>query len=320
MQITTVAALLSLAATGLAAPTASRAGEGAAALGLRASDITAPSEAAAAPEVVDFDLEDGEDEDEEEVEEEEEENNEDFLSGTTPAVEKRKFNGGWCGIHMKIVDGDYHQADVTVKDASGNIIRSRHKKVAKSKNLHFKFNKGLPGKDPLEVQIGGVVDSLVSLFPLPLLLLPSFLFSGMDSELTTALGPRPVQGPGLQHGLRQHAERQLQGGQVGHPLDLQGPLRRQPGLRLLLLKDGLGRFLGAGGLFFPASGKGKASSRFPLREGVDCTYWPQRHFPRTYHTTSPRYPLRILPLIQSAPIRRYRHGFGLQLHCPYITT
>ncbi|KAK7926473.1 hypothetical protein PG985_003471 [Apiospora marii] len=158
MQITAVAALLSLAATGLAAPTAPSAGEGGAALGLRASDIAAPSEAAAAPEVVDFDLEDGDVDGDEE--EEDDNDSEDLLSGTTPAVEKRKFNGGWCGIHMKIVEGDYHQADVTVKDASGNTIRSRHKKVARNKNLHFKFNKGLPGKDALQVDIGGVVGSI----------------------------------------------------------------------------------------------------------------------------------------------------------------
>ncbi|KAK8036088.1 hypothetical protein PG993_008702 [Apiospora rasikravindrae] len=155
MQITAVAALLSLAATGLAAPTATAA-EGFSTLGLRADEVSVPETsqgAGVAPEMPDFD-------DEEEQDYEEEEDEEGLLSGTTPAVEKRKFNGGWCGIHMKIVNGDYHQADVTVKDSKGNTIRSRHKQVAKGKNLNFKFNKGLPGKDPLLVQIGGITDGL----------------------------------------------------------------------------------------------------------------------------------------------------------------
>ncbi|KAK7973834.1 cytochrome b5 [Apiospora arundinis] len=138
MQFTAVAALVSLAATGLAAPTASADGD-MAALGLRSTNMTLTggvliaegSEGAeVAPGTLDIFNEDEDDgNDDEEL----------LPSSTTSAA-----------------NGDYHQADVTVKDAEGNTIRTRHKKVDASKHLVFKFNKGLPGKDGLMVQIGGV--------------------------------------------------------------------------------------------------------------------------------------------------------------------
>lgn len=152
MQTTAVAALLSLAAAGLAAPTAS-VREGVSALGLRADEISVPETSQGAgvtPEMLDLD---------------EEVNDEDPLSGAAPAVGKRAFNGGWCGMHMKIVEGDYHQADVTVKDSVGNTLSSRHEQVAKGDILHFTFTEGLPDQDALEVQIGGIVDGLVRLIP-----------------------------------------------------------------------------------------------------------------------------------------------------------
>ncbi|KAK6856600.1 hypothetical protein PG995_006787 [Apiospora arundinis] len=158
MQFTTVAALVNLAATGLAAPTASADGD-LAALGLRSTNVTLTGDvliaegsegAEVAPGTLDI------------LNEEEDDGNDDeelLPSSTTPAangIERRKFKGGWCGIHIKNVQGDYHQADVTVKDAEGNTIRTRHKKTDASKHLVFKFKKGLPGKDGLRVQIGGV--------------------------------------------------------------------------------------------------------------------------------------------------------------------
>ncbi|KAK6857555.1 hypothetical protein PG995_006382 [Apiospora arundinis] len=159
MQFTTVAALLSLATTGLAAPAASS-GEGVASLDLRAADVLVAERSEGAevtPEIVEVD---GDEDDGDFTDNYDEKS----LSGTTAAdanaIEKRKFKGGWCGLHIKNVQGDYHQADVTVFDADGNTIRSRHKKVDAKKHLVFKFNKGLPGSEALRVQIGGIKGSI----------------------------------------------------------------------------------------------------------------------------------------------------------------
>ncbi|KAK8109556.1 hypothetical protein PG999_007693 [Apiospora kogelbergensis] len=156
MQFTTIAALMSLAATGLAAPTAST-GEGIASIGLRDAEMSMAAErseeAAVKPETTDA-IDDDDDDSTD--------NDDELLSfnatsaADTTTIEKRKFKGGWCGLHIKDVYGDYHQADVTVFDAEGNTIRTRHKKTDKSKKLNFKFDKGLPGKASLHVQVGGV--------------------------------------------------------------------------------------------------------------------------------------------------------------------
>ncbi|KAK6858919.1 hypothetical protein PG995_004772 [Apiospora arundinis] len=130
MQFTTVAALLSLATTGLAAPAASS-GEGVASLDLRAADVLVAERSEGAevtPEIVEVD---GDEDDGDFTDNYDEKS----LSGTTAAdanaIEKRKFKGG-C----------------------------RHKKVDAKKHLVFKFNKGLPGREALRVQIGGIKGSI----------------------------------------------------------------------------------------------------------------------------------------------------------------
>lgn len=75
---------------------------------------------------------------------------------TLEARQKPTFERGWCGIHMKLVYGDYHQATIDVKDASGKIIVSEHQKVSTDSWMTFKFQKGLPGNDVLTVTTGGV--------------------------------------------------------------------------------------------------------------------------------------------------------------------
>ncbi|CAI6335542.1 unnamed protein product [Periconia digitata] len=115
MQFTTIATLLGLAATGLAAPTSSASGE-VAAVGLRSTEAV----------------------------------------NTTPNFEKRKFRGGWCGLHMKIVDGDYSQATITIKDGEGNSLETTHKQEARGSILYFEFTKGLPTSDPINIQVGGL--------------------------------------------------------------------------------------------------------------------------------------------------------------------
>lgn len=255
MQFTTIAALMSLAATGLATPTAST-GEGIASLGLRDADLSMAAkrseEAAVKPATMDA-IEDDDDDFTD--------NDDELLSfnatsaADTTTIEKRKFKGGWCGLHIKDVYGDYHQADVTVFDAEGNTIRTRHKKTDKSKKLNFKFDKGLPGKASLHVQVGGVGGDIVSyvcccctnLLSSPHIF-PFFFFFSSIVRVGDAIpylsftdnfrdkpGSHPVQGPGFQDRRGEHPERQLQGWQGGPALDLQEPLCHQLGLWLLLL-------------------------------------------------------------------------------------
>ncbi|KAK8119639.1 uncharacterized protein PG998_004265 [Apiospora kogelbergensis] len=130
MQFTTTAiALLSLAATGLAAPATSS-----------PNDIAAIT----GEDVFDFN-DDDEDDDEEDAEEDGA--TDPHSNSTVSAFEKRGFMGGWCGLHIKVTNGDYYKAKITVKDGAGAIVKTTEKKNKKPTDetkFKFKVKKNLP--------------------------------------------------------------------------------------------------------------------------------------------------------------------------------
>ncbi|KAK8105268.1 hypothetical protein PG999_008627 [Apiospora kogelbergensis] len=149
MQFTTTAiALLSLAATGLAAPATSSPNDIAAivarapetaAVGALTGDATETGE-----DVFDFD-DDDEDDDEEDAEEDGA--TDPHSNSTVSAFEKRGFTGGWCGLHIKVTNGDYYKAKITVKDGAGAIVKTTEKKNKKPTDdtkFKFKVKKNLP--------------------------------------------------------------------------------------------------------------------------------------------------------------------------------
>ena len=149
MQFTTTAiALLSLAATGLAAPATSSPND-IAAIVARAPETAAvgalTSDAIETGEDV-FDFND-DDEDDDEEDAEEDGATDPHSNSTVSAFEKRGFTGGWCGLHIKVTNGDYYKAKITVKDGAGAIVKTTEKKNKKPTDdtkFKFKVKKNLP--------------------------------------------------------------------------------------------------------------------------------------------------------------------------------